>query len=199
MRVTGTTRSTPTARSSPRQERLRAQLVRALTSAVTAGKESDAALKSAQCAYREVACVLVALRHEFTTSDGVTPDLKGRSAAYRSIVRGAYEQVGAAGNGPIEKRLTAGTAYWVRKLLIDKYGERTLREIGALQPRRRVVRCALERLSDPCESFAAAADILNVLAANISFSPSEQTLRSITRAVVLLRRRLGADHELDVA
>jgi hypothetical protein len=186
--VRGQLSAPPTAR----QLMLQRDLVHALANALVAGRESDEVLQSAAHAYRNVALVLVELRHEFTTSDRRTPDLKGRSAGYRRTVRCAYEQVGATGGGPIEKRLTAGTAYWVRKLLLERYGERRLRELGAL-PRRRVVRRALDRLAyDPHASFTTAADILNTLAANFSFNPSDQTLRSVARAVVLLQRRRGA-------
>jgi hypothetical protein len=189
----------PSTPPTSRQQSLHTDLIHALTDALCVGRESDAALQSAEHAYCNVAQVLVELRHEFTTSDGGTPDLKGRSAGYRRIVRSAYERVGASGGEPIEKRLTAGTAYWVRKILLDRYGERRLRELGAL-PRRRVVRRALERLShDPDESFSTAADILNTLAGNFSFRPSEQKLRSVTRAVVLLQRRMSASRELGAA
>ncbi len=178
------------------QMRLQGQLMRALTHALAVGRESELGLQSAHHAYQGVAHALIALRHEFTTSDGRTPDLKGRSSGYRRVVRSAYETVGASARGPIEKRLTAGTAYWVKKLLIVRYGERRLREMGVLQPPRRVVRRALERLSgNPQESLATAADLLNLLVSNHSFSPSEQTLRSVLRAVVLLRRRVACAHQ----
>jgi len=184
----------------PCQLRLRAELIDVLTHALSVGRESEVALQAAQRSYHEVAKVLVELRHEFTTSDGRTPDLKGRSAGYRRIVRSAYERVGAAGSGPIEKRLTAGTAYWVRRILLDRYGETGLHAMGAL-PRQRVIRRSLERLSsDPHESFARAAGILNLLATDLAFSPDDQILRSVARAVVLLQRRQdGVLRELGAA
>jgi hypothetical protein len=191
--------ATPNVSPNQQLQQLENQLVRTLSEALTAARVCERAAQSAQSSYLAVARVLVALRHQFTTSDGRTPDLQGRSAAYRRTVRKAYEQVGGIGEGPIAKRLTAGTAYWVRRLLVEQYGERALYEMGAL-PRRRVVRPALERLSsDPDESLTEAANILNMLAANLSFQPSEQTMRSVARAVILLQRRLCAHRNLGAA
>jgi hypothetical protein len=181
------------------QLELQTQLIQVLGDAFAVAKASEQALQTAQNSYLAVARILVALRHQFTTSDGETPDLQGRSAGYRRLVRAAYERVGASANEPIAKKLTAGTAYWVRRLLIEQYGERALYQMGAL-PRRRVVRRALERISnDPEESFTAVAGILNMLATNLAFSPNEQTMRSVTRAVALLQRRLCAHRELGAA
>jgi hypothetical protein len=187
------------AQPSQRQLELQVDLIDALARAVVAGRECDVTQQSAQSAYCEVAKVLVALRHEFRTGDGVTPDLKGRSAGYRRIVRLAYEQVGATDGGPIEKRLTASTSYWVRKLLVDRYGEDRLREIGVMPRRRRVTRRPVERLSDPQESLATAADILNMLVADLSFRPSRQTLCSVARAVTLLQQKRAGYRELGAA
>jgi hypothetical protein len=153
--------------------------------------ESDS---RASRSYRRVAEVLVALRHEFRSRDGKSPDLNGRSLGYRKVVRFAYCQAGA-GNGPVQKRLTAGVAYWVRKLMLERYGEVGLRRMGVLHisgsdsvgP---VRTSPIEMDGDRSYCLARIVGLLNELAVDQTFIPSEDVVRSAARAVRILQARL---------
>lgn len=179
----------------PRQFALQEELVRAIRNAIPPTHHVDEALRSAEVSYEAIAVVLVALRHEFTAADGKTPDLRGRSRGYREIVHQAYAQAGANGDGPIEKRLTAGVSYWVRKLLIERYGEEKLRDFGVL-PVGSFASVAPGGLlppsdvEDPVRCMLTVVDLLNRLATDPTFVPSEDIVRSAARAVVLLQHKL---------
>jgi hypothetical protein len=177
-----------------RQEELAAALVEALQVAVPETQLLSTAVASADRAYHRVAIVLVALREEFRTPEGL-PDLNGRTHGYRTTVREAYRRAGAQVNGPIEKRLTAGVSYWVRKILLERYGERGLYELGVMKPGN-VVREAADwrrwRLpEDPEERLLTVVGLLNELATDSSVIPTEDLLRSVIRAARLLAGRLG--------
>jgi hypothetical protein len=116
-----------------RQRDLQANLAIAIRRAIPAEIDLDKAQQRAQDCYRVIAELLVDLRHEFPGPDGEPYDLQGRSSAYRTAVREAYAQAGADVDRPIPKRLTAGAAYWVRKILIERYGEKALYESGIIR------------------------------------------------------------------
>jgi hypothetical protein len=176
------------------------ELERGLTDAVRealrlAGK---AEASDADCipAYRQVAEILVNLRHQFKGPDGETADLRGRSAGYREIVHRAYEAAGASSEGPIHKRLTVGVAYWVRKLLIQRYGEVALRGMGLLPAKLPAVANRRSALSiptfdDPAKCFDAVVGLLNQLASDPMFIPGEDGVRSARRAVHMLEMRVS--------
>lgn len=178
-----------------REMELQAELVEAIQGALPLTGQVDAAVRLAEGSYRVIAVVLVALRHEFRASDGTTVDLRGRSRGYREIVGLAYARAGAAGDGPIEKRLTVGVAYWVRKLLVEQYGEDRLRDLGVL-PAGSFASVAPGGLrtphdvEDPTGCLVTVVDLLNQLATDPTFIPSEDILRSAARAIMLLQRKL---------
>jgi hypothetical protein len=176
------------------QARLQADLVEALKVAVPEAGRLSQAQERADRAYCRVARVLVDLRHEFRSADGQL-DLKGRSHEYRLAVRQAYMRAGAGGCGPIEKRLTAGVSYWVRKLLLERYGEATLYKLGIAKPTNivdRTMNWKRWRLpEDPAERLPAVVGLLNELAADSEVTPTPELLHAMIRAVQLLRRRLA--------
>src|SRR5437879_1584773 len=170
-----------------------ARLAEAIRSALPAAACVRQFLETAERAYRNVAEVLVELRHEIRCPDGA-PDLQGRSHTYRAIVRQAYEQAGALSQGPIDKRLTAGVAYWVRKLLLDRYGEAMLREIGILPKPRSLPSSQgtqVDRFAgaDPLERLTTLIGVLNTLAADPDFVPPQSLIRSASRALNLLTKK----------
>ncbi len=178
----------------PSQAALRKYLVRAIRAALPVTRDLEKASQSADRAYRAVAVFLVELRHQFRASDGVKPDLNGRSHGYRRLVRSAYQQAGAAGDGPIEKRLTVGVSYWVRKVLIEQYGEDSLREMGVLPDSvdstfHRLVLMG-GRVKERDECLAKLVEVLNLLASDPSFIPHEELVRSATRAILLLEMKI---------
>jgi hypothetical protein len=153
------------------------------------------AMSRADSAYRNIAVILVALRHEFRTAEG-KPDLKGRSHEYRATVRDAYFQAGAKGAGPIEKRLTAGVSYWVRKLLIERYGEDGLRDLGIVSTTINDIHGIGTthhwQLPENVEQrLPAVVGLLNDLATDPRIVPTESLVRAAVRAVHILHRRLG--------
>lgn len=176
-----------------RRSDLQAQLVEVIRRALPDVHNVSDALQAADRSYAVIAGVLVALRHEFHGPDG-SPDLRGRSRGYRRLVRTAYEQAGVARKDPLEKRLTVGVAYWVRKLLVERYGERALREWGVIPDAsaasvvsRSLGAMAARRDASAC--FMAMVEILNQLATDPVFVPSEDLVRSAARAIALLHRR----------
>lgn len=181
-------------RVTPRQSELHDQLVRSVRDALPLVYGAERATEGAERAYRFIAVVIVRLRHEFVAGDGETPDLRGRSRGYRSIVRHAYAQANAASDGPVEKRLSAGVAYWVRKLLMDQYGEDRLRELGVLPhtPTGALHKLMNDgRIDDPTECMATVAGVLNMLASDASFTPAEEQVRSAARALALMQARIN--------
>lgn len=183
---------------SKRQGKLQSDLSRAIRAALPWVEKFDDAVNRAQSRYRLVAEALVALRHEFPSPDGQGHDLRGRSGAYRNVVRNAYIQAGADPNHPVSKRLTAGAAYWVRKLLLEKYGERKLTEMGVIDSSRQgpsrqgFVRATADGpggLRDLEEAVAS----LNMLATDPEIVPTEDLVRAAIRAVDLLQQKLSAD------
>jgi hypothetical protein len=179
-----------------REAELQVELVAAIQGALPLTGQADAAVRSAEGSYRVIAVVLVALRHQFHASDGTTVDLRGRSRGYREIVGHAYSQAGAHGHGPIEKRLTAGVAYWVRKLLVERYGEEKLKDLGVL-PAGSFASVSPggfrppHDVEDPTGCLITVVDLLNQLATDPTFMPSEDVLRSAARAIMLLQRKLA--------
>jgi hypothetical protein len=178
------------------QERLLKDLVQALSEALPAARHAHEACIKAERGYRRVAAVLVELRHSFKSSDGASPDLQGRSAAYRRAVRWAYAAAGADVRNAVEKRFTAGVAYWVRKLLIERYGEDALREMGVLRPLSMVVASAdpfVESGRHAANCLSIAVELLNRVASAPGFVPDTDSLRSAARAIRLLQQRLTPD------
>ncbi|MGH7472945.1 MAG: hypothetical protein ACREJW_03300 [Candidatus Methylomirabilales bacterium] len=162
----------------------------------------DEAKRRAQSCYQRIAQLLIELRHEFPGPNGEPHDLQGRSSSYRFAVREAYEAAASVELGvPIPKRLTAGVAYWVRKILIARYGEKALYENGAF--RRTIVkgdRCSgssdrmIEGLpQDPADRLDVLIGMLNLLAVDPRLDPSEEAVRSAFRVVLLLRDKLNDD------
>lgn len=177
----------------PGQRELRDRLVETIRAALPFVYQAERATADAERAYKLIAQILVDLRHQFVTSDGHSPDLRGRSRGYRSIVRYAYAEAGTATDGPVEKRLSAGVAYWVRKILIDQYGERRLRELGILPHSATSVLQKLlveRRIDNPRECMATVAGVLNMLASDTSFTPTEEVVRSAARAIAVMQARI---------
>jgi len=116
------------------------------------------------------------------------------AAGYRRTVRLCYAKAGIETEGPLTKRVTAGVAYWVRQLLIEEFGETKLRELGVLRqdsfasvtPRSFF---EVRQYDDPDECFATVVRLLNSLAVDPSFMPSEDALRSAVRAISLIQSR----------
>ena len=181
------------------QSELHDRLVRSVRDALPLVYRAERATEGAERAYRSVAVVIVRLRHEFTAGDGKTPDLRGRSRGYRSVVRHAYVEAGAASDGPVEKRLSAGVSYWVRKLLIDRYGEERLRDLGVLPHAPTDVLHKLihdGHIDDPTECMATVAGVLNILASDTSFTPAAEQIRSAARALALMQTRVNRSVEV---
>ena len=174
---------------------LRSRLVAAIKESLPLARTVEDAERCARQSYRRVAEILVALRHEFTGRDGRSPDLCGRSLGYRKVVRFAYREVGAAAGTPVQKRLTAGVAYWVRKLLLEQYGEAALRTMGVLQTSGSatigyVKATSIEIHGDRAYCLARLVSLLNELAVDPTFTPAEDAVRSAVRAVRILQARL---------
>lgn len=180
---------------SKRQQELQEELSRAVQGALPWAIKVNKLIERAQSQYKSVAEVLVALRHEFPGPDGQPHDLRGRSAGYRMVVRSAYVQAGAESNGPVEKRLTAGVAYWVRKLLVETYGEQKLREMGVISEARGA---KAKKINDNgLSSLADVVGALNLLASDPNLIPTEELVRSAIRAANLLQQRLVAQEATD--
>lgn len=194
---------------SKRQEALRKELCNAISVALPEIRRIDDALRSAGSPYRHVALVLVALRHEFPSPDGQPYDLRGRSSNYRAVVRSAYAQAGADPCAPLSKRLTAATAYWVRKLLLEKYGLDQLRAMGIVQrgnDRRNDLKSrtihtnrsanithtlAKGLVKAKLRDLEKAVGTLNSLASDPQLVPTEELVRAAIRAVSLLSRKIA--------
>ncbi|MGH8908870.1 MAG: hypothetical protein ACRD0K_20845 [Egibacteraceae bacterium] len=182
------------------QQDLQTKLAEVISKAIPAETELGNAQERAQDCYRTIGELLVDLRHEFPGPDGEPHDLQGRTSAYRKAVRDAYALAGADFSGPIPKRLTVGAAYWVRKILIERHGERTLYDSGIIrrppiQAHRgadTVAKAAQGSANDPTARLNTAIGILNTLAVDPRLMPSEEAVRSALRAVLLLQRRLKA-------
>lgn len=191
----GTPTHTRSVALTPEQEALRDRLVATVRVALRSEEEVQRSLERADSRYRAVAQVLVDLRHSFPGPDGELCDLRGRSAGYRLAVRSAYEAVGGFVGGPVPKRLTVGVSYWVRKMLIDQYGEEQLTRLGVLRGHLRVAHTGgswvLESLPEhPTQCLHAIVGVLNALVIDPKVEPTEELVRAAQRAVVLLQRRL---------
>ena len=180
-------------------QRLKHRLTRALHQALEAEERCEQAHQQASHRYRSVAEVLIELRHAFPGVDGETCDLRGRSPSYRRAVREAYGAIGAEATKPIPKRLTVGVSYWVRKLLIERYGERRLaEEFGVVAGRSRPAPRAgslhaIESLPDDrTQCLSQVVGLLNTLVADPALEPTEELVRAAQRAVALLLDRLAA-------
>jgi hypothetical protein len=185
----------------PEQLELQEKLVKTIRDAIPVEQQLEGLRERSHSCYRAIAEVLVALRHAFPGGDGEPFDLRGRSHGYRVAVREAYARAGADVGGPIPKRLTAGVAYWVRKLLTDRYGERRLCELGVLRGPVGVAYDSYARLlddlpDDPTVCLSTIVGILNTLAVDPDVVPTEEVVRSAVRAVLLLRDRLGRGLEV---
>jgi len=175
---------------------LQERLTRAIREAIPAAVKAERAETRADSTYRAIADVLVALRHEFKASDTGAPDLRGRSVGYRMVVRESYAAAGVEVDGPIGKRVTVGVAYWVRKLLLEQYGERALSEMGVLRPYSFASVTPHSFFDtpvydDPDETFSNVVGVLNRLAIDPNFIPSEDAVRSVLRAVAILESKLA--------
>lgn len=174
---------------------LRIRLIEAIREALPLARRVEDSESRARQSYRRVAEVLVALRHQFTARDGKSPDLCGRSLGYRKIVRFAYREVGAGEEAPVQKRLTAGVAYWVRKLMLERYGETALRAMGVLHTSGSAsmgsIRASLvEMQGDRLYCFARIVSMLNELAVDPTFVPPADAVRSVARATCILQAKL---------
>lgn len=176
------------------QKKVQAELIQVIRASLPAVETVQRSVNAAQKGYRAVAELLVALRHQCAGRNGEGLDLVGRSTTYRVLVRQAYIEAGANPCEPVAKRLTAGAAYWVRKLLLEKYGESKLRELGVLgrmETRSTSYQRMLDMLpDDPHACLIAAIGILNALAADPTVVPSEDSVKSAARAVKLLESKL---------
>ena len=181
------------------QRDLQSRLAKAIRDAIPAEIDLDNAERRTQSCYRGIAELLVDLRHELQGPDGEPHDLQGRSHPYRTAVREAYCQAGAEIGSPIPKRLTAGVAYWVRKILIDRYGEKVLYEKGIIRgtaikvERGPEVGCRRidELPKDPAIRLTEVISMLNALAVDPRLTPSEEAVLSALRAVRLLQKKLA--------
>ncbi|MGH8908389.1 MAG: hypothetical protein ACRD0K_18250 [Egibacteraceae bacterium] len=181
------------------QRNLQAKLIEAIHEAIPTEVDLEEAVQRAHGCYRKIAQALVDLRHEFPGPNGEPPDLQGRSSPYRIAVRDAYGAVSSDRNGPLPKRLTAGVAYWVRKTLIERYGEKALYENGTIRRIAvKVDRCSgpNDRMigvlpNDPADRLDILISMLNSLAVDPRLAPSEEAVRSAFRAVLLLRNKLN--------
>lgn len=144
--------------------------------------------------YESIAAILVELRHACKGPNG-RADLCGRSAAYRALVRGAYVSAGANPESSLSKRLTAGTAYWVRKILLDRYGEHKLRELGVISHREtpsgdtRLPRELHPSNESKLRSLEAAVSVLNRCASDPDLNAPDELVSAAVRAVNLLREK----------
>lgn len=193
----GNTKQSPVIELSYKQQDIQASLIKAIRNAIPVEVDLDNAQQRAQGCYQRIGELLVDLRHEFPGPDGEPYDLQGRSSAYRIAVREAYVKAGADAGRPISKRLTAGAAYWVRKILIERYGEKMLYEQGII----RRLRIEVHRYDgtdaniqglphDPAIRLHIVIAVLNALATDPHLVPSEDAVRSALRAVSLLQKKL---------
>ena len=95
------------------------------------------------------------------------------------------------------KRLTAGAAYWVRKILLERYGEKILYEQGIIRRLRIEVHrhddadTTIQGLPhDPAIRLHIVIGVLNTLATDPYLIPSEDAVRAALRAVCLLQKKL---------
>jgi hypothetical protein len=180
-----------------KQAELQAELVGVIREAVPVQSSLDQMYERADRAYHRIAEILVELRHEFKGPNGEAHDLKGRSVGYRLAVREAYEHAGAHAGQPVPKRLTAGVAYWVKKILLERYGEATLFRLGVVRPLDNIAhqpapsaRCQLP--DDPDRCLTAVVGLLNELATDPRVVPTREVVRSVLRAVRLLQVKVDA-------
>jgi hypothetical protein len=143
--------------------------------------------------------VLIELRHCFPGVDGETYDLRGRSPDYRRAVRESYVAIGAEVGKPIPKRLTVGVSYWVRKLLVERYGERRLTEefgvaIGKSRVAQRGGAWRVDWLPDDRnECLFTIVGLLNTLVTDPAVEPTEELVRAAQRAVAMLLERFSTE------
>jgi hypothetical protein len=182
-----------------KQRDLQSRLAKTIREAIPVETDLDKVQQRAQGCYRMIAELLVDLRHEFPGPNGESHDLQGRSSSYRAAVREAYAKAGAEIDRPIPKRLTAGVAYWVKKILVVRYGEKALYENGTI--RRMIVktgRCSdasanmIDGLpQEPAVRLDILVGMLNTLAVDPRLNPSQEAVRSALRAVLLLQKKLS--------
>lgn len=159
--------------------------------------DAEQAFERAQSSYQKIARVIVEVRHQFRGPHGETHDLRGQSAGYRQVVRDAYRRAGVRADGPLAKRITAGVAYWVRKELVERYGEDRLRQLGVLPVAERPTPSQPGAMVDrvlrgvPVEQQALeVVGLLNWLATTPSVPCSEELVEAATRAIIRLRERV---------
>jgi hypothetical protein len=177
------------------QQRLQDELRSAIREALSTDELLAESLTRATRSYEAVAEILVELRHQFAGPNGEQYDLRGRSASYRRVVRSAYIGVGEGASGELPKRLTSGVAYWVRRILIARYGEEELCRLGVIRPGYATLTHAFGRgvasnRDDPAADLVAVVASLNALAADPKVKPSEEVVRAALRAVSLLQVKL---------
>lgn len=199
-RTTADGQDPPLPELTAKQREVQERLCRAIRESLPVEAVRDRVEQRAQNRYRRIGELVVDLRHEFPGPGGEPHDFRGRSAGYRSAVREAYALAGADLDEPIPKRLTAAVAYWVRKILVERYGERTLCQYNVI----RAVPVETNRdpdadgnvpdslPRDPTTRLDTVIGILNTLAVDPRLTPSEEAVRAAFRAVLLLRKRLLA-------
>jgi hypothetical protein len=179
--------------SAGRISRLTTRLEEAIRMSLPISVDLETAIEKAKTSYKDIAQIVVELRHQFIGPHGHENDLRGQTAAYREAVHSAYERAGAGAGGPITKRLTAGVAYWVRKILLEKYGTERLAKLGILKvhDRREVPLAARFLNTIPLENqLTEVVALLNHVASDHTQIPTREQVEAAARAVELLRARL---------
>ncbi len=175
------------------------QLAIALRDAVPLTKQLEDATSTVRTTYRDVAEIVVALRHQFAGPAGETHDLRGRSRDYRIAVRAAYESAGVDPNTRVARRITVGVAYWVRNLLLEQYSEEELLKMGVIaRSARHSWRMSDTVTTGPDDVMSIALGMLNELAADTHFVPCPEAFTSLMRAAALLKHRIEDDDRVAI-
>lgn len=182
----------PMTSAQERQATLQDHLVTAIIDTVPLQVHADSSCDRLRSSYQWIAEILVDLRHEFPGTNGTRHDLVGRSAGYRTAVGQAYLQAGAQLSETIPKRLTVGVSYWVRKLLLERYGPEKLCELGVLpeanEEKKTRLTNGLELPDDPVARLQFVAGVLNDLVTMVEVVLPDEAIQSGLRALRLLER-----------
>jgi hypothetical protein len=167
------------------------RLAAALRDAIPVTEQLDAATSTVKTSYRDVAQIVVELRHQFPGPNGESRDLRGRSSEYRLAVRAAYEGAGVDPHTRIARRITVGVAYWVRNILLDRYSREELIKLGVIdRSARQGWKMSDSATASPDDVMSIAVGMLNELAADSRYAPRGDAMIALTRAVLLLKQRL---------
>jgi hypothetical protein len=167
------------------------RLAGVLKATIPITNELDDATSKVRSAYRDVAEVVIELRHRFPGPNGEACDLRGRSKEYRVAVREAYNSAGIDPTTRIARRVTVGVAYWVRNLLLERYTRDELVRLGVIErSARQSWRLACGATQSPDDVMSIAVGILNELATDSSYLPPSQVMSSLLRALSILKIRL---------